>query len=172
MLDTNSHFWCWRGRIIWRILACGDGEPPCFVSPGWIINLVQFGHARLLGYHRSNRNITQLAEEVRPDCPHITQQWICLNWSISMINSLPNSSSWSNKEKHLERKNIKPFQLYFSSFSTNTVRAAMNSFKISIFSWHFNYKRCVFVPLCVLLCVPIKFFQESCWSFNIFVRLV
>ena len=30
------------------------------VSACLIINLVQFGHARLLGYHRSNRNITQL----------------------------------------------------------------------------------------------------------------
>ena len=48
-----------------------------------------------------------------------------------MINSLPNSSSWGNKEKHLERKNIKQFQLYLSSFSRNTVRAAINSFKIS-----------------------------------------
>ena len=46
----------------WRV-ECVDVEPPCFVSPGGIINLVQFGPARLLGYHsyhRSNSNITQL----------------------------------------------------------------------------------------------------------------
>ena len=128
-----------RGRIIWRILACGDVEPPCFVSPGWIINLVQFGHARLLGYHRSNRNITRLRRTDLTDLTVLAQHWICLNWSISMINSLPNSSSWSNKEKHLERKNIKQFQLYLSSFSTNRERELL-------FTWHFNYKRRVFLP--------------------------
>ena len=42
----------------WRGECSVELEPPCFVSPGSIINLVQFGPARLLGYHRSNRNIT------------------------------------------------------------------------------------------------------------------
>ena len=75
-----------------------------------------------------------------------------------MINSLPNSSSWSNKEKHLERKNIKQFQLYLPSFSTNTVGAAINSFKISIFSWHLIIKN-VCSSLSVFLSVYFSVFQ-------------